>query len=125
MEDPIPIVLICPICSAVFVLTEYIPDSAVAVTAIAKKLPSIAGLISVMPLTGAMILVWVYLENKDDPIIMQDFTKGALWGILPSVLFYLVAFFCFFKKHLPLSIVLIASFGSWIGAAVIHQWMLK
>ena len=38
----------------------------VAVTAIAKKLPSIAGLISVMPLTGAMILVWVYLENKDD-----------------------------------------------------------
>ncbi|MFZ3046941.1 MAG: DUF3147 family protein [Desulfatirhabdiaceae bacterium] len=96
----------------------------VAVTAIAKKLPSIAGLISVMPLTGAMILVWVYLENKDDPIIMQDFTKGALWGILPSVLFYLVAFFCF-KKHLPLSVVLIASFGSWLGAAVIHQWMLK
>ena len=67
----------------------------VAVTAIAKKLPSIAGLISVMPLTGAMILVWVYLENKDDPIIVQDFTKGAFWGILPSVLFYLVAFICF------------------------------
>jgi hypothetical protein len=38
----------------------------VAVTAIAKKLSSITGLISVMPLTGAMILVWVYLENKDD-----------------------------------------------------------
>ncbi|MEI6262309.1 MAG: DUF3147 family protein, partial [Deltaproteobacteria bacterium] len=71
----------------------------VAVTAIAKKFPSIAGLISVMPLTGAMILVWVYLENKDDPIIVQDFTKGAFWGILPSVLFYLVAFICF-KKHL-------------------------
>ena len=28
MEDPIPIVHICPNCSAVFVLTEYIPDSA-------------------------------------------------------------------------------------------------
>jgi uncharacterized membrane protein (GlpM family) len=86
----------------------------VAVTAIAKKLPSIAGLISVMPLTGAMILVWVYLENKDDLIVVQDFTKGAFWGILPSVLFYLVAFICF-KKHLPLSVVLIASFGSWLG----------
>jgi uncharacterized membrane protein (GlpM family) len=96
----------------------------VAVTAIAKKFPSIAGLISVMPLTGAMILVWVYLENKEDPIIVQDFTKGAFWGILPSALFYLVAFICF-KKHLPLSVVLIASFGSWLGAAVIHQWMMK
>jgi hypothetical protein len=28
MEDPTPIVLTCPICSAVFLLTEYIPDSA-------------------------------------------------------------------------------------------------
>jgi len=29
------------------------------------------------------------LENKDDLIVVQDFTKGAFWGILSSVLFYL------------------------------------
>jgi hypothetical protein len=32
-----------------------------AATAIGKKLPSTAGLIGVMPLTGASVLVWMYL----------------------------------------------------------------
>lgn len=93
-------------------------------TAIGKKLPSTAGLVGVMPLTGALVLVWMYLENKGNPKIMQEFTKGALWGILPSIFFFLVAFFCF-KKHLSLPVVLIASFGVWAGAAIIHQWILK
>ena len=96
----------------------------VAATSIGKRQPSAAGLIGVMPLTGALVLVWVYLENKGDPQTMQDFAKGALWGILPSILFFLVAFVCF-KKHLPLHIVLIASFGVWLGAAIVHQWILK
>ncbi|MDQ1336947.1 MAG: hypothetical protein QG552_3897 [Thermodesulfobacteriota bacterium] len=95
-----------------------------AATAIGKRLPSTAGLIGVMPLTGALILVWVYLENRGDPHVMQDFAKGALWGILPSILFFVVAFFCF-RKHLPLPIVLISSFGAWLSAAVVHQWVLK
>jgi uncharacterized membrane protein (GlpM family) len=95
----------------------------VAATAIGKKLPAAAGLIAVMPLTGALILIWLYWD-KGDPQTMQHFAKGALWGILPSMLFYLVAFFCF-KKDLPLSIVLTASFGAWLGAAIVHQWILK
>ncbi len=33
-------------------------------TAIGKRLPSTAGLIGVMPLTGALVLVWMYLENR-------------------------------------------------------------
>ena len=85
-------------------------------TAIAKKLPSAAGLIGVMPLTGALVLVWVYLENKGNPKITQDFVKGALWGIFPSALFFLVALFCF-KKNLPLTTVLSSSFGAWLAAA--------
>ena len=93
-------------------------------TAIGKRLPSTAGLIGVMPLTGALVLVWMYLENKGDPDIMQDFAKGALWGILPSILFFLVAFFCF-RKHLSLPTVLISSFGVWLAAAFVHQWVLK
>ncbi len=55
---------------------------------------------------------------------MQDLTRGALWGILPSFLFFLVAFACF-KKQLSLPIVLIASFAVWLGAAIVHQWLLK
>jgi uncharacterized membrane protein (GlpM family) len=93
-------------------------------TAIGKRLPSTAGLIGVMPLAGALVLIWMYLENKGNPEVMQSFTKGALWGILPSILFYLVAFFCF-KRNLPLPLVLVASFAVWLCAAFIHQWILK
>ncbi len=95
-----------------------------AATAIGKKLPSTAGLIGVMPLTGALILVWMHVEHQGDPDVMEGFTKGALWGILPSLLFFLAAFICF-KKHLPLPAVLASSFGVWLGAAIVHQWLLK
>ena len=95
-----------------------------AATAIGKKLPSTAGLIGVMPLAGALVLIWMHLENEGNPEVMQSFTKGALWGILPSILFYLVAFFCF-RRNLSLPIVLVASFGVWLCAAFVHQWILK
>jgi len=93
-------------------------------TAVAKKFPSAAGLIAVMPLTGALVLMWVYLENKGNAEIMQAFAKGALWGILPSILFFLVALFCF-KKQISLSGVLASSFGIWLLAAIMHQWMTR
>ncbi len=95
-----------------------------AATAIAKRFPATAGLIGVMPLTGALVLIWVYLENKGNPVIMQEFARGALWGILPSILFFLTALICF-KKQLSLPLVLAAGFGVWMAAAVVHQWILK
>jgi len=93
-------------------------------TAIARRFPSVAGLIGVMPLTGALVLVWVYLESKGDPQIMQQFAKGAFWGILPTLLFFFVAFLCV-RKGFSLNWVLMASFAAWSGAACIHQWLLK
>ncbi|MHC4573241.1 MAG: DUF3147 family protein [Planctomycetota bacterium] len=90
---------------------------------IARKLPTLAGLIAVMPLTGLVVLVWLYLDNPGNFALMSDYSKGALWGILPSILFFLVAFLCF-RRHLPLWIVLCASFAAWLAAAFIHQLLL-
>jgi uncharacterized membrane protein (GlpM family) len=55
---------------------------------------------------------------------MQAFAKGALWGILPNILFFLVALFCF-KKNVSLPVILTTSFGTWLLAAVVHQWLLR
>ena len=93
-------------------------------TAVARRLPSTAGLIGVMPLTGALILTWVYLENRGDSEIMQEFARGAFWGMVPTILFFLAAFICF-KKQLSLPMVLAVSFGIWLAGAVVHQWFLK
>ena len=93
-------------------------------TQIGRKLPTLAGLIAVMPLTGLIVLVWLYLDNPVNSDLMTDYTKGALWGIVPSILFFLVAFMCF-RKQLSLWIVLCASFVVWLVAAFIHQWLLN
>jgi len=92
-------------------------------TQIGRKLPTLAGLIAVMPLTGLIVLIWIYLDNPGNFNLMIDYTKGALWGILPTILFFIVAFMCF-RKHLPLWIVLCASFAVWLIAAFFHQWLL-
>lgn len=87
------------------------------------KLPTLAGLITVMPLTSLIVLVWLYIDNPDKFNLMTDYIKGALWRILPTILFFLMAFICF-RRHLPLSIVLCASFAVWLIAAFIHQLLL-
>ena len=93
-------------------------------TAIAKRFPSLAGLIGVMPLTGALVLAWVYMESSGDRQVTEGFAVGALWGILPSLLFFLAAFLCL-RKGLPLAAVLGAGFGAWLVGAFIHQRALK
>ncbi len=93
-------------------------------TTIGKKFSSLAGLIAVMPLTGAIVLVWLYSDSGGDPTVMRNSLKGALWGILPSILYFLVAFFCF-KKRLALPTVLSASFAVWVVAAFLHQLLLR
>ncbi len=90
---------------------------------IGKRFPTLGGLIATMPLTGLIVLIWLYSDNPGDFNLMTSYTKGALWGILPSIMFFLVALFCF-SKRLALPVVLSASFSVWIVGAIIHQWFL-
>ena len=92
-------------------------------TQIGRKLPSLAGLIAVMPLTGVIVLLWLYSDNPGNFNLMTDYSRAALWGILPSVLFFLTIFMCF-RKQLPLWSVLCAGFTVWLIAAFIHQLLL-
>ena len=93
-------------------------------TGVGKKFPSIGGLIAVMPLTGALVLVWVAIENQGHPQIMREFARGAFWGIFPTLLFFLTAFICY-KKQVSLPMVLGLSFGAWFIGALIHQAIFR
>jgi uncharacterized membrane protein (GlpM family) len=93
-------------------------------TQIGRKFPTLGGLIATMPLTGVIVLVWLYSDDPQNFGLMKDYTRGALWGIAPSILFFLTAYACF-QKHLPLLLVLSASFGAWLIGAFIHQWILR
>ena len=93
-------------------------------TQIGRKLPALAGLIAVMPLTGAIVLIWLYIDNPSNYALLAQYTKAALWGILPSMLFFLTAFLCF-RKQLSLLVTLCVSFAVWIIIAVFHQLLLR
>lgn len=92
-------------------------------TQIGRKLPSLAGLIAVMPLTSLVVLIWLYLDHPGDFNLMADYSKGALWGIIPTILFFLVAVICF-QRQLPFWMVLCAGFAVWLAAAFVHQLLL-
>jgi uncharacterized membrane protein (GlpM family) len=96
----------------------------VLVTQVGRRFPTLGGLLATMPLTGAIILIWLYSDNRGDFELLGRYTKGALWGIVPSILFFVVAYFAF-KKQLPFGMILAASFGAWVIGAVVHQLLLR
>ena len=96
----------------------------VACSLIGKKMPTLAGLIATMPLTSLIVLLWLYSDNTGDYELMTNYTKGVLWGIVPTVLFFVIAFICF-QKQMALHVVLSASFGVWLIGAMVHQWLLR
>ncbi len=96
----------------------------IACTQIGRKYPTLAGLIATMPLTSLIVLVWLASDNPGEKRLLTEYTRGVLWGIIPTVLFFLAAYACF-RKELPFSVVLAASFAVWLVAAGVHQWLLR
>lgn len=96
----------------------------IACTQIGRKFPSLGGLIATMPLTSLLVLLWLYSDNPGDFRLMEDYTRGVLWGIIPTILFFAVAL-VFFRRQWPLPLVLSVSFAAWLTGAAVHQWLLK
>lgn len=89
-----------------------------------KRFPTLAGLIAAMPLTSLLVLVWLYSDNPGDLKLMEKYTGGVLWGIVPTILFFAVAFLCF-RRQIPLPLTLSLSFAVWLAGAILHQWLLR
>jgi len=92
-------------------------------TQIGKKVPTLAGLIATAPITSLIVLLWLYSDNRGDFVLMTDFTKGVLWGIIPTILFFAAAYLCF-RKQFAIGTVLGVSSAVWFAAAVVHQLIL-
>jgi uncharacterized membrane protein (GlpM family) len=96
----------------------------IACTQIGRKFPTLGGLIATMPLTSLLVLLWLYNDNPGESRLMVDYTRGVLWGIIPTVIFFVVALICF-RREFPLPVTLSASFAAWLVGAAVHQWLLK
>jgi hypothetical protein len=92
------------------------------VSELAKKMPSLGGLIAAMPLTTLLALIWLYVETGDYQLA-HSFTRSVLFAIVPTVFFFIAALFLF-RRGTPFLLVLILSFAIYIGAALVHQHFL-
>ncbi len=93
-------------------------------TQIGRKVPTLAGLIAVMPLTSLIVLLWLYSDHPGDVSLLIGYCEGALLGIVPTILFFVTALLCF-RRHLPLWAVLSAGFAVWLVGALVHQWLFR
>lgn len=91
---------------------------------IGKKFPSMAGLIATMPITTLAVLLWINSESHSDTNLLTNYTRGVLWGIIPTALFFGTALVCF-KRGYPLQVSLTLSSAAWLTAAAFHQWLLR
>ena len=90
---------------------------------IGPKLPKLAGLIAVMPLTGLLVLIWLYWDNPNQLEKFTEYAKGALWGIGPSILSFLVLWLSL-RHGLTMGIALLLSAAAWLSGAVVHRLLL-
>jgi uncharacterized membrane protein (GlpM family) len=96
----------------------------VSCVAMGKRMPTLAGLIATMPLTSLLVLVWLRSDNKGDLKLLEKYTGGVLWGILPTILFFAVAFLCF-RRGISFPATVSLSFAAWLAGAAVHQWLLR
>lgn len=92
------------------------------VSELAKKLPSLGGLIAAMPLTTLLALIWLYTDTGDYQLAAV-FTRSVLFAIIPTVFFFITALLLF-RRGVSFYLVLVISFAVFALAAVIHQTLI-
>jgi hypothetical protein len=96
----------------------------VACVLIGRRFPTLGGLIATMPLTSLIVLIWLASDNPGDVRLLGDYTRGVLWGILPTIGFFVAVFLCV-RKGIGLPVVLALAGAVWLGGALLHQYLLR
>jgi len=91
---------------------------------ISRRFPTLGGLIATMPLTSLIVLIWLATDNPGNSRLLCEYTRGVLWGILPTLVFFVTAYLCL-RKGGGLPIVLSVSGAVWLGGALLHQYLLR
>lgn len=91
---------------------------------IGRRFPSLGGLIATMPLTSLIVLVWLATDNPGNSRLLGDYTRGVVWGILPTAAFFMATYFCL-RKGAGLPAAMAVAGAVWSGGALLHQYLLR
>jgi len=91
-------------------------------TWLGRKVPSLAGLMVVMPVTGLMVLLWLGSQGQQSDLV--QYSRAALWGVIPPTLFYITALLCF-SRNLSPALTMFLSSVLWLAGALVHQMVIR
>jgi hypothetical protein len=91
---------------------------------VGRKFPTLGGLIATMPLTSLVVLFWLRSDDSDDIGLVAAYSRGAMWGILPSLLFFVALSFAL-ERGLSIWPSLAVAFAVWLAGAAVHQLLLR
>lgn len=91
---------------------------------VGKKIPALAGLMAAMPLTTLIVLTLLHFDNPGDGKNLIRFVEGVLFGIVPTILFFMALWFCL-RRGVPFYASVSAGTLVWVAAAAVHQMILK
>lgn len=90
---------------------------------VGKRYPALGGLIATMPLTTLLVMLWVRADQPTNDSIMIRYTTGVLWGIGPTILFFLALRFCLQREFGFLPSLAVGG-AAWLAGAFLHQKFL-
>lgn len=93
-------------------------------TSLGRKFPAVSALLVVMPLTSLIVITWLHVDSPGDVVVVSDFVRGALFGVLPTVLFFLVLTICF-SHGWPFGRSMAVGLAVWAVGASVHQVLMN
>ena len=91
------------------------------ITSISKKASLLGGIVAMMPFNIILSLIWLNYEKKDTNLLW-NFSKAALFGVVPTIVFLLFLIF-FLQKNFKFSNALLISIA-FLGVAAYLQYKL-
>ena len=91
------------------------------ITTISKKASLLGGIVAMMPFNIILSLIWLNYEKKDTNLLW-NFSKAALFGVVPTIVFLLFLIF-FLQKNFKFSNALLISIA-FLGVAAYLQYKL-
>ena len=90
---------------------------------VGRRWPGLGGLLATMPLTSLIVLIWLYSENPAQTARLDQYVQGVLWGIGPTIAFFLALLVCL-RRGVAVPAAMLAASLCWLAGALLHRLLL-
>lgn len=91
---------------------------------VGRRWPGLGGLLATMPLTSLIVLIWLYNEEPAAAQRLDNYIRGVVWGIGPTVAFFVAMLVCL-RRGMGFPPALGIAGLAWLAGAGLHHWWVR